>query len=70
MEWLSEVITSCSFHPMSSNTILYTTTRGAVNICDLRVNHSIQSAEIVLDSEHLLESDSYFYELLLSWSDA
>jgi hypothetical protein len=39
-------------------------------MCDLRVNHNISAPTHIFETEHLLSSDSYYYELLLSCLDA
>jgi serine/threonine-protein phosphatase 2A regulatory subunit B len=40
IEELDEVITHCEFHPLLSDTLVYTTSKGFIHICDLRVKSS------------------------------
>ena len=36
MEELSEVITAAEFHPQQTNTLVYSSSKGVVRLCDLR----------------------------------
>ena len=40
IEELDEVITHCEFHPQSPSTLVYTTSKGFIHICDLRIKSS------------------------------
>jgi serine/threonine-protein phosphatase 2A regulatory subunit B len=43
---LSEVITSASFHPALCNLLLYSTSLGAVHLCDLRDSALLKSGSV------------------------
>ena len=38
IEELSEVITHVDFHPVRSDMFLYSSSKGYINLCDLRIN--------------------------------
>ena len=36
MEELTEVITSCEFHPTNSYELIYSVSKGSIRLCDMR----------------------------------
>jgi serine/threonine-protein phosphatase 2A regulatory subunit B len=69
MEELTEVITAARFHPQQCNTFMYSSSKGAVKLCDMRAaalcdNHA-KSFEEPLDPAN----KSFFSEIIASISD-
>jgi serine/threonine-protein phosphatase 2A regulatory subunit B len=43
IEELSEVITHVEFHPIRSDMFLFSSSKGYINLCDLRINSKSES---------------------------
>ena len=43
IEELSEVITHVDYHPVRSDVFLYSSSKGYINVCDLRLNSQSES---------------------------
>lgn len=69
MEELTEVITAARFHPQHCNIFMYSSSKGAVKICDMRAaalcDRHAKSFEEPLDPK----SRSFFSEIIASTSD-
>lgn len=68
LENLTEVITTCAFHPQHCNILMYSTSRGSTKLCDLRV-----SALCDNPTKHFREDSGYrgfFSEVVSSIGDA
>ncbi len=70
MEELTEVITSVQCHPVESNNIIYSSSRGAIKICDLRQAALInQYSKIYMDYTPTNTNKSFITDILNSISD-
>ena len=67
---LSEVITSSQYHPISDNMFLYSTSKGVVNIADLRKNSVCDTNAMVLFETEDPSKKNFFTEIVSSISDA
>lgn len=72
MEELTEVITSVQFHPTSSNILAFSSSRGAIKICDTRTsalckNYARTYAEVQKDGANA--NKSFIADILNSISD-
>lgn len=68
IEELDEVITHCEFHPLLSDTIVYTTSKGFIHICDLRIKSSFQSGSVLQFEVGKGQKKNAFSELIGSLS--
>lgn len=72
MEELTEVITSVQFHPINCNILSFSSSRGAIKICDTRMsalckNYSRVYTEIQKDNGN--NNKSFIADILNSISD-
>uniref|UniRef100_A0A6B2L3L5 Serine/threonine-protein phosphatase 2A 55 kDa regulatory subunit B n=1 Tax=Arcella intermedia TaxID=1963864 RepID=A0A6B2L3L5_9EUKA len=65
MEDLSEVITTASFHPIHSYLFLWASSKGYINLCDMRQSTKYTTTEFKNDKA----PQSFFREILSSISD-
>ncbi|CAM9442025.1 unnamed protein product [Phaeothamnion confervicola] len=69
MEELTEVITSAAFHPTECHTFLYSTSRGAVKVGDMRQSALCDRHAKVLEEKPDPGTKSFFSEIVASISD-
>lgn len=71
METLSEVLTSCDFHPHQGHTFLYSTSRGSVRLGDMRANALCdRQSRIFTSTSATAALGSFFSDLTCSISSA
>ncbi|VDD80314.1 unnamed protein product [Mesocestoides corti] len=69
MEELTEVITCSRFHPELCNMFGYSTSRGVVRLCDMRVRALCDNYVLVLDDPTLSQNRGFFGDIISSLSD-
>ncbi|RLN90855.1 hypothetical protein BBJ28_00012188, partial [Nothophytophthora sp. Chile5] len=69
MEELTEVITAADFHPSHCNTMMYSTSRGAIKLGDMRQAALCDSYSQVFEEQEDPEARSFFSEIIASISD-
>ncbi|CAH0476446.1 unnamed protein product [Peronospora belbahrii] len=69
MEELTEVITAADFHPTQCNTMMYSTSRGAIKLGDMRQAALCDSYSQVFEEQEDPETRSFFSEIIASISD-
>ncbi|GLE06318.1 hypothetical protein PINS_up015565 [Pythium insidiosum] len=69
MEELTEVITAADFHPSHCNIMMYSTSRGAIKLGDLRQAALCDSHNKVFEEAEDPESRNFFSEIIASISD-
>ncbi|KAE9027327.1 Protein phosphatase PP2A regulatory subunit B [Phytophthora fragariae] len=69
MEELTEVITAADFHPTHCNTMMYSTSRGAIKLGDMRQAALCDSYSQVFEEQEDPEARSFFSEIIASISD-
>ncbi|DBA02452.1 TPA: hypothetical protein N0F65_008666 [Lagenidium giganteum] len=69
MEELTEVITAADFHPSHCNIMMYSTSRGAIKLGDMRQAALCDSHCKVYEEQEDPESRSFFSEIIASISD-
>lgn len=70
MEDLTEVITCACFHPLECNTFLYSSSKGALKLGDLRQSTTVSSFEKSFELEEDPSTKTFFSEIISSISDA
>jgi len=70
MDDLTEVITSTTFHPKDCSTFLYSSSKGALKIGDLRQSTTVSSFDKSFEMEEDSSSKTFFSEIISSISDA
>jgi serine/threonine-protein phosphatase 2A regulatory subunit B len=69
MEDLTEVITCAKFHPIECNTFLYSSSKGALKVGDLRQSTTVSSFEKSFEVEEDPSTKTFFSEIIASISD-
>ncbi|KUF77197.1 phosphatase PP2A regulatory subunit B protein [Phytophthora nicotianae] len=69
MEELTEVITAADFHPTHCNTMMYSTSRGAIKLGDMRQSALCDAYSQVFEEQEDPEARSFFSEIIASISD-
>jgi len=69
MEDLTEVITCAKFHPIECNTFLYSSSKGALKLGDLRQSTTVSSFEKSFEMEEDPSTKTFFSEIIASISD-
>lgn len=69
MEELTEVITASSFHPISCNQFIYSSSRGAIKLCDMRAKALCDKHSKIFEQEEDAKSKTFFSEIIASISD-
>ncbi|KAF0710189.1 Aste57867_5640 [Aphanomyces stellatus] len=69
MEELTEVITSADFHPSHCNIMMYSTSRGAVKLGDMRTSALCDSHSRIFEDQEDPAARSFFSEIIASISD-
>lgn len=70
MEELTEVITSVQSHPIESNSLIYSSSRGAIKVCDLRQSAIVSHyAKVYMDHTPANTNKSFITDILNSISD-
>lgn len=69
MEELTEVITSADFHPQSCNLFMYSSSKGAIKLADMRENALCDSHAKVFEEANDPTSNNFFTEITSSISD-
>ncbi|CAH0491766.1 unnamed protein product [Peronospora farinosa] len=69
MEELTEVITAADFHPTHCSTMMYSTSRGAIKLGDMRQAALCDSYSQVFEEQEDPEARSFFSEIIASISD-
>ena len=54
MEELTEVITAAEFHPKDCNLLAYSSSKGIIRLCDMRVSALCDGNPIICKSHSLL----------------
>jgi len=70
MEELSEVITSAYFHPKNAHSFLYSSSKGALKLGDLRQSSTCKSFAKTYEYQEDQSTKTFFSELISSISDA
>ena len=70
LEELTEVITSATFHPSHCSLMMYSSSRGAIRLVDLRDNALCDQHAKQLEGEDDIAGKSFFSEIISSISDA
>lgn len=69
MEDLSEVITSAEYHPHHCHLFAYSSSRGAIKLCDMRQSALCDNHRLVFEQEENPQDRSFFSEIIASVSD-
>ncbi|KAA3672474.1 serine/threonine-protein phosphatase 2A regulatory subunit B [Paragonimus westermani] len=69
MEDLSEVITCARFHPTQCHLLAYSTSRGLIRLCDMRVHALCDNHVLVFEDPTLLQNLGFFADIIASLSD-
>jgi len=69
MEELTEVITSAEFHPQHCNIFMYSSSKGAIKLGDMRCAALCDKSSKVFEAEEDPGSKSFFSEIISSVSD-
>lgn len=69
MEELTEVITSAEFHPSDCNLFMYSSSKGAIKLCDMRSNALCDSHSKVFEEYVDPSNHNFFTEITSSISD-
>ncbi|THD20859.1 Serine/threonine-protein phosphatase 2A 55 kDa regulatory subunit B [Fasciola hepatica] len=69
MEDLSEVITCARFHPAECHLLAYSTSRGLIRLCDMRVGALCDSPILALEDPRLTQNLGFFADIIASLSD-
>lgn len=69
LEELTEVITSADFHPIEPHTFMFSSSRGAIKVGDMREAALCDKRAKVFEEEEDAASKSYFSEIIASVSD-
>lgn len=70
IEELSEVITHVEYHPVRSDVFLYSSSKGYVNMCDLRVNSQADSFSTTFTIQEEPSRKHFFTDIINSVSKA
>eukprot|EP00520_Triparma_pacifica_P010265 CAMPEP_0118634900 /NCGR_PEP_ID=MMETSP0785-20121206/1792_1 /TAXON_ID=91992 /ORGANISM="Bolidomonas pacifica, Strain CCMP 1866" /LENGTH=426 /DNA_ID=CAMNT_0006525903 /DNA_START=1210 /DNA_END=2486 /DNA_ORIENTATION=- len=70
MEDLTEVITSCQFHPTHCHMMIHSSSKGTIKLGDLRAKALVDGQSKVLQSPDPGADKSFFSEIIASISDA
>ena len=70
LDELSEVITSCQYHPVVDNMFLYSTSKGVIKVADLRKSGICDNTAIHLEEKEDPSKKNFFTEIVSSISDA
>eukprot|EP01103_Thecamoeba_quadrilineata_P003052 TRINITY_DN12883_c0_g1_i1.p1 TRINITY_DN12883_c0_g1~~TRINITY_DN12883_c0_g1_i1.p1 ORF type:complete len:432 (-),score=90.41 TRINITY_DN12883_c0_g1_i1:177-1472(-) len=69
MEDLTEVITAAEFHPIEGNLFIYSSSKGAIKLADLRSAALCDTSSKVFEEEENPANRSFFSEIISSVSD-
>ncbi|XP_065184028.1 serine/threonine-protein phosphatase 2A 55 kDa regulatory subunit B alpha isoform-like [Sycon ciliatum] len=69
MEELTEVITSCEFHPLKSHELVYSVSKGSIRMCDMRSQALCDSHAKLYEVPEDPANKSFFSEIVSSISD-
>ena len=69
MEELTEVITSAEFHPQECNLLMYSSSKGTIKLCDMRLNALCDDKPIVFEEYTNPINHNFFTEITSSISD-
>jgi len=69
MEELTEVITAAEFHPQHCNTLVYSSSKGTVRLCDMRTNALCDRYAKLFEEPEDPSNRSFFSELISSIAD-
>ncbi len=69
LDEFTEVITSSIFLPSHNNVFLYSTSKGTINICDLRQSTTCASQAIILKETNGTDTESFASDIVASISD-
>ncbi|MED6286823.1 Serine/threonine-protein phosphatase 2A 55 kDa regulatory subunit B alpha isoform [Characodon lateralis] len=69
MEELTEVITAAEFHPHQCNTFVYSSSKGTIRLCDMRVSALCDKHSKLFEEPENPSNRSFFSEIISSISD-
>uniref|UniRef100_A0A6I8N6Z1 Serine/threonine-protein phosphatase 2A 55 kDa regulatory subunit B n=1 Tax=Ornithorhynchus anatinus TaxID=9258 RepID=A0A6I8N6Z1_ORNAN len=69
MEELTEVITAAEFHPHHCNTLVYSSSKGTIRLCDMRANALCDQHTKFFEEPEDPSNRSFFSEIISSISD-
>lgn len=69
MEELTEVITSAEFHPQECNLLMYSSSKGTIKLCDMRMNALCDDKPMVFEEYTNPINHNFFTEITSSISD-
>ena len=69
MEELTEVITAADFHPQHCHTMVYSSSRGSIKLCDMRQGALCDEHSKLFEEEEDPAQKSFFSEIIASISD-
>lgn len=69
MEELTEVITSAEFHPQECNLLMYSSSKGTIKLCDMRMNALCDEKPMVFEEYTNPINHNFFTEITSSISD-
>ncbi|SMN18506.1 similar to Saccharomyces cerevisiae YGL190C CDC55 Non-essential regulatory subunit B of protein phosphatase 2A (PP2A) [Maudiozyma saulgeensis] len=69
MEELTEVITSAEFHPQECNLFMYSSSKGTIKLCDMRLNALCDDKPIIFEEYTNPINHNFFTEITSSISD-
>ncbi|VDP14218.1 unnamed protein product [Echinostoma caproni] len=69
MEDLSEVITCARFHPAECHLLAYSTSRGLIRLCDMRVRALCDNHVLAFEDPRLTQNLGFFADIIASLSD-
>ena len=70
LDEISEVITSCKFHPISNNIFLYSSSKGVIKIGDLRKSSLCEKTAMTLEVKDNQAQKNFFTDIIVSICDA
>nr|XP_061803961.1 serine/threonine-protein phosphatase 2A 55 kDa regulatory subunit B alpha isoform-like [Nerophis lumbriciformis] len=69
MEDLSEIITASEFHPNQCNTFVYSSSKGAIRLCDMRASALCDNHAKLFEESEDPNNRSFFSDIISSISD-
>ncbi|OON14278.1 hypothetical protein X801_09929, partial [Opisthorchis viverrini] len=69
MEDLSEVITCARFHPSQCHLLAYSTSRGVIRLCDMRIRALCDNHVLAFEDPRLSHNLGFFADIIASLSD-
>ena len=68
-EELSEVITASQFHPISDNQFIFSTSKGSIKLCDMRLSSQCDKTCVTIEDKETTAQKNFFTDIVASISD-